>query len=72
MDLNSIPPESLDLDEKVLPLPLDQRGTPDFLESGLRLMLHPSHTSPYTEKGQQPGIEGSGEEAPPEEENGAV
>jgi hypothetical protein len=66
--LNSIPPESLDLDEKVL----HRRGTPVLLESGLRLMLHLSHTSPYREKDQQPGIEGSGEEALPEEGNGAV
>jgi hypothetical protein len=32
--------ESSDLDEKVLSL--HRRGTPVFLESGLRLMLHPS------------------------------
>jgi hypothetical protein len=44
-----------DLDEEVLLL--HRRGTPVSLESGLRLMLHPSHTSSYREKGKQPGKE---------------
>ncbi len=44
-DLNTIPLESSDLDEKVLPL--HRRETPVFLEAGLRLMLNPSQCQIY-------------------------